>query len=830
MSRVPVQTKNITAWVLCGLLGATVVWASPSPGKHDPIWKDFQTRRLLECRFPDRDRYELFDSENRGRLADLSGEWTEQAALVAQVKQRAERNDPLANRDLVYLSLLTNRLGQAVAEAEQWVTRFPTPEAWNALACAWYEQAIRTSRREKLLDALWALEQVPRESSHSRQTLFNRALVASSLPLPDLARSLWRELQVLEDDTEWRTEVDDRLVELNRPTVSDQWRTDRGWVLATATRKDQVPAESTTERFLRFLEKHLESRLPVSVNQDSGPYRLAERLAQTSGDSLLRRALEVWEQAPRGRRVLLASGHHRYVEAESLQGESSYEQALVAFNAAADALEKGGSPLHGRAVYAAARTEFYLGRFDAAVQRLATLDRREIQDYPRLRAQVAWLLALIHGSQGRLDDQVASLHQARALFMETRDAYGIASIDVLLASVAHRQGRHAEAWRRFLRASSSLVNYGEVRRLHVVWHELAESLLQTSRPAEAKPFIDELLINAEAWGHPAAQAEAWRLAAKVADAQNRSRDAQRALERAYSYSLNVEAPGFSDRIGAALRVAEGEMIAAAEPTRAIQELGTALGTYRKMGYRFYLPRLFTARAQAHAILGDYRNATLDFEQAGGELEQLLESTEEDANRISLLRVSQRVFDAAAQFHLEIGDVDTALAYVERGRRIGAEQDFLGLEDITPPRVDEAYVVYALLTDRLVVFVWRQDRLYLVETETSSDELELSLRALRAAVARREPLTVLEPLLEQLHGWLVQPMLPYLADVRRMVLIPEGFLSEVPFSPCRKRRPPLGRAFRFGDGAKPGLSRQGEASRATAPFEYRVDRGQPGDRP
>lgn len=821
MFRLPIQVRLI-AWIALFAGIFDTGWALAAPPvieRTETVWEEFENRRLLECRFPGRDRHEPFDAEGRGRLVDLSDDLAEHAHLVVEVELRAESHDPAALRDLVYLHLLTGRLDQAVAEAQRWVSRFPTLEAWSALACAWYEQGVRTGQREKLLDALWALDQVPSEDSPSRQTLFNRALVASALPLPDLAHTLWQELRGLEADAGWREEVGDRLSRTQRPTIHEQWETDRDWVLAAVTGSDAELAESTTLRFLRPLEKYVERRLSEVELADRQLYLLADRLAEASTDMLLEHALKVWKDASEIDREDLLLGHQRYVEATLLQDESKVDQAFQAFWASTDALRRGGSPLYGRAEYAMARADFHLGRLDAARTRLEGLyEEAGLRSYPRLRAQVAWLLALIHGGQGRLDEQVALLLEARSLFVEARDAYGVASIDVLLAGAAHRQGRHAEAWDRFLQAGSYLVDHGEVRRLHVMWHELSESLLQTARLREAKYFIDELVINAETWAHPMARAEAWRLAAHVADAQGRRREAQHALEQAYSHALNFKGSGFSDRMAAALRVAEGEILVDREPARAIEELGTALESYRKTGYRFYLPRLFVARARAHANLGDPGGAAKDFEHAVEELETLLANTGEDADRVSLLRTSQRVFESAARFHLEIGDAKTALAYVERGRRLGSKPArFPGIDQVSPPGADEAYVVYALLVDRLVIFVWRRDGLHFLETGTRTREIEACLTSLRTAVARREPLTALEPLLEQLHGWLVAPVLPYLEDVQRLVLIAEGRLSETPFPLLRGRGQEVRLVERFVLAAAPSLSFLGDGNRsASAP--------------
>lgn len=98
--------------------------------------------------------------------------------------------------------------------------------------------------------------------------------------------------------------------------------------------------------------------------------------------------------------------------------------------------------------------------------------------------------------------------------------------------------------------------------------------------------------------------------------------------------------------------------------------------------------------------------------------------------------------------------------------------------------DEALAEYLVLEDRVVIFVARPDRLWALQSMVDRVQLASRVRLARELVGSPDaPTERLRPVLETLHGILIEPVLDALgpAGVRRLTIVPHGPLVYLPFA-------------------------------------------------
>jgi CHAT domain-containing protein len=140
------------------------------------------------------------------------------------------------------------------------------------------------------------------------------------------------------------------------------------------------------------------------------------------------------------------------------------------------------------------------------------------------------------------------------------------------------------------------------------------------------------------------------------------------------------------------------------------------------------------------------------------------------------------------------DPESAVAFAERGRARQLADSLAGavvrpvdpeaLRSELPPGL--ALVYYSSLEDRLFGWVLSRDGMHFIQRSLPAAELSQLVASFRAAIHRRAPEEVLDPISARLHDELVRPFIPFIAAQRALVFIPDEVLQSMPFAALRDR--------------------------------------------
>jgi CHAT domain-containing protein len=155
-----------------------------------------------------------------------------------------------------------------------------------------------------------------------------------------------------------------------------------------------------------------------------------------------------------------------------------------------------------------------------------------------------------------------------------------------------------------------------------------------------------------------------------------------------------------------------------------------------------------------------------------EHEALLAQAETDAERTAYRQALAALADEQTDLMLNIQLANPELASLVSVQPVDARQVRERLE----PGV--AVLAYYLLDDELLCWVLRDDRLALVRTPLSREALQEDIFAYRRLIQNLEPLADTS---RDLYARLIEPLLPELAGVRTLGIIPHGPLHYLSFA-------------------------------------------------
>lgn len=232
---------------------------------------------------------------------------------------------------------------------------------------------------------------------------------------------------------------------------------------------------------------------------------------------------------------------------------------------------------------------------------------------------------------------------------------------------------------------------------------------------------------------------------------------------------------------------------------ALEDYDRALGLYAR------LPELSVSSYQIH------KGKLLCFRRLGrreefaSELSSVLKLSEkyratirEDSSRQAFFANEQDVFDAAAADALEAGDARAAFAFVEKSRSrsllefVESDRSIAEVESgfasvarpLSPAEIqaglpEQAQLVqYAVLPDRLAVWVLTKTRFDYVERAVSAAELEKKVEAYRASVISKESADAVARAGRELYGLLIPPGLD---GGKQLCVVADKSLHRLPFA-------------------------------------------------
>lgn len=510
----------------------------------------------------------------------------------------------------------------------------------------------------------------------------------------------------------------------------------------------------------------------------------------------LERLLRARELFDAGQRLLLASSRH-FVESDYLKAVESFEDSRDLFK------QLGDEPEADVAEVWAAQLLPDVGRIEKAKLRLAGLaadaGRRR---YNILLPAAHYWLGVCDYRSGNLSQTSRDYKTALRLAQDGDNAFEVGHTREALASCYWELGELEPA----LSYASEMLSTEDTyyRNPRQAWRDLgtlSDIALKLNLPAASLDFAKERLSLAREIS-PDATLLKWSLRNAVSAAEAK-KDFKGALAYA-GESLRLALEG-GDKPENARTTAES-YLSLADLKNGAGDCEGALADY-EMALKVY-GRLPEVSAGSYKIR---KGRLLCFRQLGrreafeSELSAVLKLSEEyratireDSSRQAFFTNEQVVFDAAAAYSLEARDARAAFAFVEESRARSllefvesdksvaeVEADFasvarpLSLEEIQSRLPEQAQLVqYAVLPDKVAVWVLTKTRFELFEKQISADEFEKRVEDYRASVLAKDSGEAFGRASRELYDLLI----PRGLDAgKQLCIVPDKSLHRLPFA-------------------------------------------------
>ncbi|HEX7186056.1 MAG TPA: CHAT domain-containing protein, partial [Thermoanaerobaculia bacterium] len=546
----------------------------------------------------------------------------------------------------------------------------------------------------------------------------------------------------------------------------------------------------------------------LSGNRDAAASQLAliaeigAALAEVTGDTMI---LDTTAAIARGREPGLteaAEGLDAFGQGVKLYNLSKIAEARPLLATAERLLRKAGNPFRGWAEFYGAVCDHYSNP-DRAFHTFSQL-RRQLDEerHPVLAGRTVWLLGTLTNNHGRPEEALRHYQAAFALLDSSVGPQLASFVHVLLAEAYTALGEVERAWEERVAAFADLSRAGEPRRLHAALNEAASALLYQGYAGPALSVADELQVVAQVRGTPTALAEASLKRGWALDLLGRHEEALAELQAAEGHAAGL-ASGLRDRITGPLALAKASALTGRDPARSAEVVTGALAADLDNGYLFQLTRLLTARARAYRALGDDARAESDLRLAIEHHERIRVGVRSEQLRLSAFERAQEAFDEMIRLQVDHHrSPERAFEYAERSRSrvlldliqsgpagtAEASNAPLSLPQALPAQeiLDRLpagmnLIEYAVLPDRLLVWIVGRGSLDLVEIEASAKDLEKSIDSLRNAIGRRATLHEIRSAAALLYETLILPLESKLRPGMPLVFVPDRLLVRVPFA-------------------------------------------------
>jgi CHAT domain-containing protein/tetratricopeptide (TPR) repeat protein len=738
-------------------------------------------------------------------------------AVVGAIRQRAEHQPSAATlSDYGVVKVAANKLAEAVGLLQQAVARRPGDEvALNDLAAVFIAEARAEHRPLLLLQALEALAGTDDSSPEAR---FNHALVLERLQLRSEARKAWRRCLAAEPDPGWRREARLRLTSLEAPTRAAEWRAEQPLLEAAVQRGDLAAVDGIVNRFHQEVRSLAQERLlpawgtsylhgdGVAAAQALGAARLVgAALMKLNGDRSVADAMAAIERASGNPSLsaALARGHMAYGSGVTAYLEPRIGEARTRFAEAKRGFREGGNVAAGWVDLWLAALDYYEGRHSDAVERLdPLLASSEIRRYPALRGRALWERGLVEMEHMAIDRSLVDLQAALREFESAGELENGGALNFLVAENFEMLGELEEAWRYREQALAALKNYPDSIWLHNLLVEASRALLRQGLVHAALAFQDEDLMVARRRGRPVTLVEALLLKARLEAQLGDEGQASRDLEEAGASVAAVADVKMRQRMRIESLVARSQVVGARQPAAVVGLLTQAIAYYQAARVGNLVAPCYLLRARARLELRDDLGAEGDLRAGIGAYEAARSSLTSEWRRATYLEQWQPLFDEmilllAARRHKP----EEALAFAERAKvgllcrvggggqsarsadesfcRSGGRASLLAIQRALPERA--ALVEYALLPDRVLIWVVRRSAFALAEHPVKADEVPRLVEDLLLALRDGRPPDGSRQAGAALFEQLVRPIAAWLAEGDRLILVPDKELSAVPFA-------------------------------------------------
>jgi CHAT domain-containing protein/tetratricopeptide (TPR) repeat protein len=722
---------------------------------------------------------------------------------------------------LATLDLLVGKYEAAAFRLRE-ATTAPAPRAdlLSDLSAAYLALAVIHHDPRDLVEALATADRAVTTDPASAPALFNRALALERLYLPDAARAAWRDYLQHDRTGSWANEAGARLRRLLASDFSGRWKGQEPRIEAAAIAGDLVQVRSGVRAFVQPVSTLVEEELlpewaDASVTGDSASAAhrlavarpLASALAEVSGDELLAGAVAAIDAA-RGdpaRQMDLATAHRDYRAARRAYLRHDIDTATTLFARARGRFERASSPLSLSCQYQLISCAYQRSNYRRALAAAEGLLRvRDLARQPTLQGRLLWLVGICRVTTGRPADALQAYRRALTHFEAAGRAEDTASLHSHIALDLGYLGLPREAWRDRLAALAGTEVTLAPHRLAFTWDEAASALEREDHAGVALYFRNQLIEMLRSRGDQLGISFALLSRAETCRLLGHTRQAREDLRAARTVPLTDVDRLIRRRQEAWIAAAEGFLDEKQYAQRALLDLGKALSFFQATGNHFTIATLLLARSGVYRTLRLPGPSARDLRAGIDEFERQRELIPDEAQRNSYFSQVRQFFDDMIVLRLSRGDGEGAFSFAEQARARNLLER-VRPADVTPagfrtngreghaggrPLVARvlcsrlprgmALIEYAVLEDRLMIWVARKGGVEAFESPITSERLSALVKQLRGALGTSAPISEIDAAAARVFDAVLRPALLHLRPDELLVLAPDRCLQGVPF--------------------------------------------------
>ena len=697
------------------------------------------------------------EGEPRGRARELRTELSRRGWLEARTAESLHAQAVLSlflSSDRMSLDAAIQNLLEAASLDRS------SSGVLNDLGAAYYLRALGHDRPG---DMVWALEYLERAlelSPDFEEAGFNRGLALERLHLLDDATDSWAAFGMQWPDSAWTQEASSYHARLGHAM-----REASGFVagpesshkdLERLVRKEPQRARLLAERTLfgRWARAVMRDDTTGAARALAAARRIGTGLESHHRDAMVVSAVEAIDHAPPGdgTRQLLVLGHKAFEEGMQLYDGFDFIPARATLLESARYLREGGSPFEGWASFYATVCLYYVPDFPGVLSELQLLrDRASSDDYPNLRARIAWVEGLSFLITGMLDRSMSSYEEALGLFESTGESPYVAYLHTLIAKNQRFSGEGRRSWGHHLKALQGRFLLTDKARAFTILLSAAEQAEEDGALLVAQRLMNGQIRTAEEIGRPYVTAQAYLRRARLNTKLGRTDDAQRDVETTRGRISEIPDPGNRTRAQADLLITRALSIVDSSPAAAALLVDEARSFFQSGDNRIYELATYPILAEASVAAGDVKRASKILEGGIQLVEELREEFRGPIEKATFLESARSIYDAMIELQVEgFGDDATALAFADRSRNRWFQESvsnasLLSVSELASDLRAATADSYTLIAYRVTdgrVYGWRGtrsglERLPIEATPAEIRELAASLRDELAEGTRQE---------------------------------------------------------------------------------------------
>ncbi|HJQ41197.1 MAG TPA: CHAT domain-containing protein [Thermoanaerobaculia bacterium] len=676
------------------------------------------------------------------------------------------------------------------------VTAEPHAEWWSDLAAAEVQYGDSSNDMERYVAALEATDHALALDEGIAQAHHNRAMAIERLGFPTVALSEWKKSVELERDPVWASRISLHVHELTRARPAREAWADAQQRIVSLSRPelerliDSHPEEARIWGEGIFLPFWAKAYLD---GKDGDTYLnasrvIGDRIAARAGERIVRDTVAAIDTNERGRRDVLARGLSRYFDGRFAFKEGRLEDAVRELEQSRREFISAGNPMADVVSLYLATSNIRRNRVDAARPALVALRGRSerASGHQSLAGLAEQYIALIDAMNGRWGDALETAHFARERFRRLGEQHNAAEAELIMGDVLTFLGQPHAAWTHYVRAARAFSATGNWDRLRLCAAEMSYLELRRHRWAPARAISQ---IELGLGGPPELLANTYLRAGAAAFGSGDTDAAWASIREARAVARSEKSSDTRERLFSDIVALEGRMLTASDPADAAARITESIDFQLRAGRAFALPELYLARGRARAK----PEALADFRRGIEILESQRMRVRDYQLRAGFLDDPRDLFAAAVDASIDVGDVDGAFEYLERGR----SRTLLEELDTDPQSLQPAatavirqslepgtiLVAYALLPARVAIFVVDRNQVSVRMSDIPTATVREQVHRFMDAISYRRPIA---DTATALYDALVTPIHD-LIGVDTVVIVPDPELEQVPFAALLDRR-------------------------------------------